>query len=517
MENGNVKNIVLIAVVVIFSFFVGSLSVDGLKTALMPIAVIGGAFFMLYLGKNSKFLIFYFPLFANYLPFNMGPLGWTCPVAAGVFIYWIFLRFLGHVRMEWVGHPACDTIIGIFFVYMCICFYRNPVAIKALGLDLDMMGGLDYVGWLLGTIAYVGISLIPFDWEELCKIVKRTIYILLALSCYGILLKLTGKGGGTAGGESGLGEEAQNSRFTLFSGLGSALFSLIYMVNPLRKLLTSPGKIIVMLLCLLAVFLSGWRGTIIGFACIVFFLAFLKRELSFILFIGGLIYGGLLFLSSEHALENLPFGIQRSLCAIPGVHVSKRVEADATGSSDWRKEMWVWALDPRTHYIKDYVWGDGPGISESKNKRFRTAVLRRKASGGDNRHFAATGVWHSGWISFMHRYGIIGLVLSAIYFTIYFLIAFLLCLKYRSTQYFPYMVIYCSGALPGVILYYLSAGSPIQVFTGFPIFAIFKQLYIRAREIGRDDSFFRSEPYTPLMIQDIQAKEEEVKSPYVNA
>lgn len=510
MENGNVKNIVLIALVVILSFFVGSLSVDGLKNALMPIALIGGAFFLLYLGKNSKFLIFYLPLFASFLPFNTGNLDLYCPIAAGVFIYWIFLRFLGHVRMEWVGHPMCDTIVGIFFVHMCICFYRNPVAIKALGLDLDMMGGLDYAGWFLGTVAYVGISLIPFTCEELCKIVKRTFYIVLAVTCYGIFLKLAGKGGGTAGNGSGLGEEAQNSRFNLFTSLGSTLFSWIYMLNPLRKLLTTPSKIIILILCLIAVFLSGWRQTIISFAFVVFFMALLKRELSFILFIGCLFYGGLLFLSSERALENLPYGIQRSLCAIPGVHVSKRVEASATGSSDWRKEMWGWALDPRTRYIKDYVWGDGPGVSESKNQRYITAVLRGETTGGDNRHFAENGVWHSGWITFMHRYGIIGLVLSAIFSSIYVLIAILLCLKYRSTQYFPFMVLYCSSSLSSSIIFYLSAGTPVHMFAGFTIFAIYKQLYVRARELGRNDSFFRSEPYTPLMIQDIREKEEQM-------
>lgn len=504
MENGGIKNIVLIALVVVFSFFLGSLAVDGWKDALLPSVLIIGVFIMLYLGKNSKNLVFYLPRIVTVLGFTVGGNDVGTLIIDAVFAYWILMRLMGYIRFQWVGHLLMDGVVVVLFLYMCVSFYRNPVAMQVLGLDLDEVGGADYVSCLLGVVAYIAISCIPFTAKELGKVVRNLAFLHIGLSFVQIALRMKGFGGGSM---DGLGDAAQNSRFNLFSRLGTGVFALVYALYPLRKIVASPWKMVVLGLCVLSVFMSGWRGTIITFVIGFYVLAFFKRELTFFLCLGGFCYAGLLFLSSEHAFNGLPFGIQRSLCAIPGVHVSKRVERDAEGSSDWRKEMWGWALDPRTGYIKDYVWGDGPGMSQAKTARFMTAVMRGKANGGDNVYFAAAGIWHSGWITTMHRFGIVGLVLAAMYQLVWCAFSLLSCLRYRSSEFFPYIAVLCRSSIPTVVLYHLGAGLPTHLFTVLPTMALYKQLYVRARELGRDDSFFRSEPYTPLMIQDINAQE----------
>lgn len=508
MENGGIKNIVLIALVVVFSFFIGSMTVDGITNALTPIVMIAGAFMMLYLGKNSKYLIFYLPPVLGVLRVSFAQLDMTSAICVVVFAYWLLMRLMGYVRLKWTGLFLADSLVLLLALYMCLSFYRNPVAVQALGLESDIMGGADYAACLIGLVAYVGVSLIPFSYLELCTTIRCTYYLQLAVSILQVFLSLSGKFGGDSSAVSELGEAASNSRFTLFSGVGVSLFSLIYAMYPLRKLITSPGKMVLLLLCLIAVFFSGWRGAIIAFVLMFYFLAFFKRELTVFLCVGLFCYAGLLFLSSEHALENLPFGVQRSLCAIPGIHVSKKVEEDASGSSDWRKEMWGWALDPRTRYIKDYVWGDGPGLSKSQANRFQIAVMRGTENAGNNQQFARTGVWHSGWITLMHRYGIVGLVIAGMYHLSFAGLVVLVCFRYRSTKFFVYVLLYCSGALPGLIMYYLGTGVPTQLFAIMPALAIYKQLYKRVRENGLGDSFFARESYTPLMIQEIREKEE---------
>lgn len=507
MENGGIKNIVLIALVVVLSFFLGSMAVDGWKDALMPLAMIIGVFIMLYLGKNSKYLMFYLPPVVAMLGISVGPGGsMKGIIISAVFAYWILMRFMGYIRFQWVGHLLIDGAVLLLVLYMCVCFYRNPVAVKALGLELDMMGGADYASCLLGMIAYIALSCIPFTALEWCKLVRNLAFYTIGISILGVGLKMRGYGGSES---DNIGDDAVNSRFTLFSSFGSNLFAMLYALYPLRKILVSPSKILILILCLIAVFLSGWRGTIIAFVGCVYVIAFFKRELTFLLCLGGFCYAGLLFLSSEQLLNDLPFGIQRSLCAIPGVHVSKRVESEAEGSSDWRKEMWKWALDTRTGYIKDYVWGDGPGLSSAKTARFATAVMRGKANAGANTHFAEVGLWHSGWITTMHRYGIVGLVLVVIYQLVWVAFSLLSCLRYRNTEFFPYFILFCRGGVPTAFMYHLGVAVPGEVFITLSAMAVYKQLYVRARELGRDAPFFRSEPYTPLMIQDISEKGEQ--------
>lgn len=507
MENGGVKNIVLIALVVVFAFFLGSLAVDGWKDALTPLVLIIGVFGMLYLGQNSKYLIFYLPRMFGLTGINLGSIDFLSVLADVLFAYWIVMRFMGHARLKWVGHWFLDFYVLLLFLYMCSAFYRNPVAMGVLGLDLDMMGGSDYIMCLMGTVAYLAVSFIPFSALELCKTIRNVAYFNIAMSLINIALKMVKGGGGTVEAEMSMGEAAQTTRFTLFTNLGANLFVLIYGLTPIRKLWSSPWKITVLLICLISIFFCGWRGTIISFSLGIFVLAFFKRELTFLICLGALCYAGLLMLSSEHAFDELPFGVQRSLCAIPGVKVSEKVTRDAEGSSKWRVEMWGWALDPRTHYIKDYVWGDGPGTSKARVRRLQTAVMRGNANNGDNIHFAEGGIWHSGWITFMHRFGLVGLGLAVIYHSIWALFSILACLRYRSTEYYPYIAIFCRSSLPVAIMYYLGTGMPAALFSTLPSLAIYKQLYVRARELGRDDSFFRSEPYTPLMIQDIREKE----------
>lgn len=505
MENGGVKNIVLIALVVVLSFFIGSLSADGVKEALLPSVAVAGAFVMLYLGKNSKYLIFYLPLVIGFvLPTKMGMF-----IAPTVLGYWIVMRLMGYVRFEWVGHALMDGMVLLIFLYMCFAFYRNPVAVKALGMDSDLMGGADYVACLTGVLSYVAVSVIPFTALGLCKTIRNVVLLNIVTTFIGIFLNFRGSGGSGEEMLSEVGEAAKTTRFDHFSFLGRAVFFLVYAYYPLGRLLSSPLKLGFLLLGAAAVLIGGWRGALIEFVLSLFVLAFLKRELAFILCMGAFCYAGLLVLSSEHALEDLPYGVQRSLCAIPGVHVSQEVERDAEGSSDWRKEMWRWALDSRTHYIKDYVWGDGPGISKQAHRRNRTAIMRGEAKYGDNRAFAQFGVWHSGWITLIHRYGIVGLLLVGGIQLLLVIYSLLSILRYRSTRYFPYLTVYICGTLPSVFLYHLGTGMPSSFFGSLIGLGVYKQLYVRARELGRDDSFFRSEPYTPLMIQDIREKEEQ--------
>lgn len=502
MENGGIKNIVLIALVVVFSFFVGSLATEGFTTALMPIVMIIGAFALLYLGKNSKYLIFFVPRVLPLLGISFGSISSASLIADGVLIYWMFLRFMGYVRFKWISLPLMDTLVLLMFLHGCDTFYRHPVAVLALGLQTDVMGGSDYVACLAGTLAYIAISCIPFTALELCKTYRLIVFINIGVAA---LQVIRGSSSGSYEGQS-FAEAARSSRFTLFTALSQTLFQFIYAFNPIGKIIKSPAKMIVMLLCVLGVLLGGWRGTLIAFALTIFALSFFKRELTLIVVLGGFVYAGLLMLSSEHAFDDLPFGVQRSLCSIPGVHVSKAVENNAEGSSEWRKEMWRWAMDPRTRYIKDYVWGDGPGTSISGSKRYMTAVMRGVQDYGDNRHFARTGIWHSGWITMMHRFGIVGLALTIALQLTWLAYVVLTAMRYRSTAYYPYIILFLSSVLPVVVMYHLGAGVAADVFATFVNMAMCKQLYVKAHELGRDDSFFRSEPYTPLMIQDINAQ-----------
>lgn len=511
MESGGIKNIVLIALVVVFSFFIGSMSTDGLKNAVTPIVIVAGIFILLYLGKNIKYAMFYLPPVIGALNIGIEPSLISISICSFALVYWFIMRMMGYVRFTWARHLGLDLVVLFLFLYMCLSYYRNPVSLSFLGLEFDNIGGKDYIYCILGMLSYVAVSCIPFTAQQLYRIPRILVWQAIIIAVWNIFYSRLRGGQSTADGMS-LTEEVSSSRFSLFSELGLQAFSLLYASYPIRKLLLSPAKLLLLLICTVAVAISGWRSMLITFAFMVLTISFFKRELIIVTTLGIFTYAGLLFLSQEQAFNDLPFGAQRALCAVPGIHVSKEIEADAQDSSDWRVAMWKWALDPRTHLIEDYVWGDGPGRSKSDISRRRTAIMRGSSREGNNWDYARYGTWHSGWITLMNFYGIVGLSLFVIYQLSLCVMALAACFKYRRTPYYPYFIVLLSSCIPGTIMFHLAAGVPTTLFSVLPSVALYKLLYVKAKELGLNDTFFRSKPYVPLMIQDINQENESKES-----
>ena len=501
MGNGGIKSIIVAALLVVLSFIIGVQASDGAVNAMAIIAVIVGLFIMLYLGKNAWWMIFLAPPLISAVP--IGALHrFPIPLmaGAGVLLYWLVMRAIGQVHFTWRSLWSFDAMMLIISIYTCISFYRNPAIMAFLEVDYDTIGGQEYFFWLLAVFYFIAVSSIPIRYEQMIKVYKYAFFLTLGVSVWGIL-----RGGGSAAAsDTDLMENAQTTRFTMFTGLGVILFHYLYLRYPLRNILISPFKIITMLLCVGSVLISGWRGSLISFSLTTAFVSILKKEFTYLILMGAAVYGSLLFLSSQKALNGLPFGVQRTLAAIPGVHVSRAVERDAHGSSEWRIVMWRWALDPRTKMIKDYVWGDGFGQSREELSRRTTAIMRRTLMVGDQVDFASRGVWHSGWITTMHRLGIIGLVIIVItqFLSVYLTIRMVSGYWKQKDGIF---VIYVFISIPSsCIMYHLGTGGPGMFYATLAHYAQLKLVYCLARDKGLIPPLFFAKRYVPMAIQAIE-------------
>lgn len=504
MENGGIKNIVLIALVIVLAFFVGSLASDSLKHALIPSLCIVGVFIMLYLGEKSRFLLFYLPAVVSCIPNPMN-LPLENLVACGILVHWLVLRFLRQVNFRWHALAWVDVFVLLISLYMLHLYYKRPSSIAMLGLDADTIGGKEYYLAFFGVVAYIAWSCIPFSGEELCQGIKKAFYISLAASIIAIFLNV-GSGGGDV---EGLTESAQHGRFSLFVGFGQQLFAIVYLTYPLSKILTSFRKSAAFAFGVLSVVISGWRNIMVTFVGTVLTYAFFKRELTPIILGGIFTYGGLLYLSSENVLEELPYGMQRTLCVVPGLHVKKEIKRETNHSSSWRVTMWRWALDPRTGYIKDYVWGDGFGQSAAYTRRRTTALMRGSLTAGNQRDFSALGIWHSGFITTLHRMGIVGLVLVAARQLIDIFFIYSVLNAYRRTPFFPYITIRFAVEIPCYVFFYFNATNPVSIYGSLPALALLKRLYLIAQKDNLLTPMFRRVVYVPKAIREIESEREE--------
>ena len=509
MGNNGVKSIVLIAILVVLSFLIGS-QISNDKTVSMGIvAASAGLFVLLYLGARSWWLLILAPPATAFLPISL-PIPLAAALAPMLLVFWGVLNLMGHARFRWTSHWGLD--LPVFALALCtlINFYNHPSSFlmldELLGIDSEYISGKEYVLCLLGVIGYVTTSLIPLKYKDTSQAIKWVFYLSI-IGCLFSIAKSVVFHGGANGEEIDLAEQANTTRFTLLTPLGIYVACYIYTAHPFLKLLRQPFYVVLALAACGCVVISGWRSKLIDFAVRLFALAVLKREITLFVCIGSLAYGSLLFLSNEKLLNDLPFGMQRTLCAIPGVHVREDIERSAEGSSRWRVVMWEWALDARTGYIKDYIWGDGFGDNKAEMKRDSTALMRGQIQRGDQKDFARRGVWHSGWITTIHRLGIVGLVilvivqLSLIFY--FYRFAFLLWKVDRKTS-----VFFASISISNVsstVLYHFSAGVLDRFYMGLLPIATLKIFYCSAIEQFPRLAKTASGPYVPMLIQEINA------------
>ncbi len=203
-------------------------------------------------------------------------------------------------------------------------------------------------------------------------------------------------------------------------------------------------------------------------------------------------------------LDNLPHGIQRSLAILPGVEVSDEAARDAQSSNTWRYELWGLALDRRSGYIKDYIWGDGFGISKHMVEREHTHSWRsgyvREAS--QVSYYAENGVWHLSLIIWIHRLGIVGAFVFLIWLVASLLMLFRVAPVLLTKKGSLFLLVAVSNFFPSFIIILVSAGSSQLIFPYYSTVALIKVTYSLLVKEGSVPPLFSRRVYVPLLIRE---------------
>lgn len=510
MGNNTVKTIIIVMVLVVLSFIVGAQISDSMKGSAGAFALVAGVavmFFLLLMGNSSWKLCFILPVFLPFMPFRIE---FVPPLFAFTFCigcYWLVMWGLRQSRFEWHSLPILDIQVALVFLYMLVSFYRHPVAVKALGLDYDFVGGREYFYCLFATSHYIILSSLPIRLEELLSLLKKMFFIGIGLGFYYAFKGMLRPGSGMDFVEDAehadAGDVLANGRFSYFAGVGANLLLYAYSRWPLTQLFRSVSRCGMLLFGSLAVLVSGWRTNLAILIVKLTFISFVKRELAALIFIGLFFYMGLLALSTGGVFYDAPFGMQRVLSILPGMQISEKAKEDANSSSEIRVRMWKNALNPRTGLIKDYVWGDGYQSSLSMMRRDQTAEMR-----GVRHDIQAKlqqqGLWHNGYVTFIHRLGFIGLIVFQVLMLSFVLINFQTAQALRKIENGVFGILPCLS-LVGVSLTvsFLVLG-PVDVFLGYHAMVLSKIQYCALSKRGLIPPLFVRYTYVPMIIREQQ-------------
>lgn len=425
-------------------------------------------------------------------------------------IYGITLPFylwnvmLRRTSLTWNSIKLQDVFVFLLFIHVIYLFISHPFGIGVNVLN-DYISGKGYVTFLGGCMAYLYFSSLKTDSNELGKVLQRSLILLFLGLCISTARNLLfPEASDTDMGSLGEGKKERIYACLLISLF---IFDILIIKYSFTDFLKRPWIVFLALLSAVGILISGSRASLTEPTAFFLLISFLYKRwlVSIALPVVSILV--LFILSAGGYLHHLPYGIQRTLYIIPYVDISPDIIANAEDSNDWRVRMWRVALDDRTPFIQNKVWGDGfsRDIYHLKaniyEKAYQLKSTARKEEGGGQEDYMFLDGWHSGPIATINSLGYIGLTLYVIITVIGFSYAWLVCQIYAFHKY-RIGILYLSIQYIYTAVYFLGVGgTPATIPFQIVSLGIIKVLFCCAKREGLYIPYNVRKEYVPLIIQ----------------
>ena len=477
----------------VLCFIVGSLASESYVSSASVIAAIVGFLLLLILGNKCWILIFLLPPIWELLPLPgaIRRLPGEFVVCSAVFLYWILLSCMGYAKVKWRSLFSLDVLVLTLALYVAATYIRRPVGMAFIGGGDDLIGGADYFVFVFAFLYYVALSCIPIKESALVRALRWSVVVVVLSTCIRTGMNVIGRGG--------LNVDAE--QVGAFYWLGYQGVLILYSKFSLLSIVSSPIIMAASMVMSGCVFLEGGRAAFMMVFSTIVCVAVVKRELALFVLFGGIGVALLYAMTGVVGVNKMPYGVQRILWMLPGIEVSGRAEETASGTWEWRLDLWSLAFDKRTGYINNYIFGDGYGQSLNETIREGRAVMRGEKSVNQYNGFAVNGVWHNGVIHTIHRFGYVGLAIFALIMLYGSLLMFQVCMALRGKPLFVPVVFYTACYPANIPEFCLGAHGQTNFISNFAALALVKWVYCALRDSGRIIPFLQRKRYIPQMIR----------------
>lgn len=500
-ESGVIKSVVIFLLLAVFSLVAGSMVADSAKEAIIPALLVAGIAALIYLGKNCWWLIFIAPPVISAFGFMPG-----IPVAYGfcgiILLYWILMTCLGYTRMTWNGVKGLDIATLVLFLFFLSTWVRNPVTIDYFTSIYDEgyanLGGKAYVWCLASILFYITLSVIPLKVENVIKALRIAFWISFVI---GLLFAI--KSIITPTPQVSAVEPAENLRSSPLIGSGVALAQFLFAKYAIVGIIFSPWKVFLIIASFAAVAKSGFRSEVMKLLIYAGIANYVHKKLMLSLIFLVCAWGMVVTMSHARVFDDMPFGVQRSLSAVPGIQLNdEKAVSNANATMNWRYRLWDMGWNPKSGYIKDYVWGDGFALSQEFLKKQSVLTNRGEWGYGDFHGFAISGLWHHGTLAVVHRTGYVGVIVLGGWFLLFAITSLRLCMYIREISGREYIYIHAISFIMLSIVFFWTPCEWLHVFA-FMVYdaVIVKLAYTLVIKKGMMPPMFSRKVYVPLMYR----------------
>ena len=152
--------------------------------------------------------------------------------------------------------------------------------------------------------------------------------------------------------------EIDRNRISWLQPMLATMFPMIFAVKWKRWV-----AILIWVFLIAGISLSGFRGRLIGYVAISAIYLFFRARNKIQYVMACLAVGLVLWIGIILVSPYAPIGMQRTFSFIPGVTVDARVMDNASGSVEWRVEIWQYCIKKIPEYL---VLGRGSAFDVSE-------------------------------------------------------------------------------------------------------------------------------------------------------
>lgn len=501
--NGNLFKIVLISVIAILLAIIGGIMSADEASFSIVLAISPFALAIPFLMKEKVwYLWIWLPAFLTFVgTFNLYiPLfayGITLP-------FYLWNTMLRKTSLTWNSIKLLDFFVFSLFIYVIYSFISHPFGIGVNILN-DYISGKGYVTFLEACVAYLCLSSLKTDSNELGKVLQRALILLFLGYCILTVRSLLFPNAPDIDMEAG--NEDMEKRMNFYLTLSLFILDVLIIKYSFTDFLKRPWILFLAFLASIGILLSGNRSSLTEPVAFFFLISFLYKRWLMGIVVPLVSISFLFILSIGGYLHDLPYGVQRTLYIIPALNISPSIIADTEDSNEWRVRMWKFALDDKTLFIQDKVWGDGFSRSiyhlkaDIYEKAYHLKSTARKEEGGGQEGYMFLDGWHNGPISTINSLGYIGLTLYVIITIIGFIYAWLVCRIYAFHKYRTGILYLSISYIYAAVFFLGIAGTPATIPFQIISLGIIKVLFCCAKREGLYVSLHVRKEYVPLMIR----------------
>jgi hypothetical protein len=287
--------------------------------------------------------------------------------------------------------------VHIRFAIALLIVIGITIAARGTGLRIlgsSLWGGAHYIHLIL--LLFAGLFLRNIN------ISQRILLRCIVLSClFSVIHVFTSNmGSSVEEGIAGMGADTIRREAGAHVASGYLLILAIFVLQKYRRWGLFVGIFVVAMAISL---MSGHRIGLLYNGLLLFFVAFYFPPILRRKYIGIMIFSGIIALGLLIAfVDILPLSFQRSLSVIPFLNVSDIALSDASGTTEWRIELWNMLLKE----VPDYLWvGKGLGFDLAYASHIFSYVKDNNVT-----FFTVVHNYHNGPLSMLIDFSVFGLI-----------------------------------------------------------------------------------------------------------